>query len=43
MIALILAAAVFAFLAIPRAVRADRAEYHLFHGPASDCIECEGK
>ncbi|CAH0232314.1 hypothetical protein SRABI26_02680 [Arthrobacter sp. Bi26] len=22
----------------------DRAdEYHLLHGPASDCIECEGK
>lgn len=19
------------------------AEYHIFHGPASDCVECEGK
>lgn len=27
-----------------RAIRLDRAdEYHLMHGPASGCVECEGK
>jgi hypothetical protein len=26
---------------IPRALRLDAAdEYHLLHGPASDCVEC---
>ena len=41
---LILAAAVFAAVAIPYARRLDRAdEFHLMHGPQSGCIECEGK
>lgn len=30
-------------VAIPWARRADRAEYHLMHGPNSGCVECEDK
>lgn len=46
-ILLVLVLAVAFGLAIVPAVRADRAdrstEYHIFHGPASDCVECENK
>ena len=42
MILLILAAAIAFGLAIAPAVRADR-ETHIFHGPRSGCVECEGK
>ena len=43
MIALILSMAVFAGVGILWAVRADRADWHLMHGPNDGCLECEGK
>lgn len=44
MIALILAAAVFAGVGIAYARRLDRMdEYHLMHGPNDGCPECDGK
>ena len=30
-------------VAIPWALRADRADYHLLHGPNDGCPECVGK
>lgn len=41
MIALILAMAVFAFVAIFPARRMDQQEAHLQHTPESRCIECQ--
>jgi len=43
MIAVVLAMAVFAGVGILWAVRADRADWHLMHGPNDGCGECEGK
>jgi hypothetical protein len=43
MIALILAAAVMAFVFIFWAARNDEMDAHLIHGPDSGCPECEGK
>ena len=43
MIALILAAAVFAAVAIPYARRLDYAEFHVMHEPDSGCVECGDK
>jgi len=43
MIALILAAAVMAAVFIRWAIANDEMDSHLMHGPASGCIECEGK
>jgi len=44
MTALVVALAAFAFVGIFWALRLDRMDdYHLMHGPAAGCIECEGK
>jgi hypothetical protein len=43
MIALILSMAVFAGVGILWAVRADRADQHLLHGPDSGCVDCATK
>lgn len=44
MIAVVLALAAFAYVGIFWARRLDRFdEYHIAHGPASGCPDCEGK
>lgn len=44
MTALVVMLAAFAFVGIFWARRLDRMdELHLFHGPASNCVECEDK
>jgi len=43
MTALVVTLAVFFAVAIPWAMRRDRAEYHIMHGPNDGCPECEGK
>lgn len=30
-------------VAIPAAIRADRRDYHLMHGPDSGCLDCQDK
>lgn len=41
MIAAVLSLAIFAGVWILKATRDDA--HHLAHGPASDCVECEGQ